>query len=139
VVSVTQAGAGIIAAFNMFDPPSQVGVTSACRVRGPSSTWLTTCPLTNTSRTTGANTLVSYSWTVQYTYNGAPKTFTQNTTIADFAVTEFCGFAGSAPGGANIPMTVSMTATDSNGVTATATSGTGTQPALQLVAYACGT
>lgn len=136
--TVNQTGAGIIAAFNMFDPLSQTGVVTACRVRGPINS-VTICPLTSTSRINGASTLANWAWTVQYTYDGKAKTLTQSSgTIQDFQFSEFCGLSGSSAGGTIIPLTVSLTVTDSNGVQATATSGTGTQPALQFVAYTCG-
>jgi hypothetical protein len=137
--AVTQTGAGIIAGFNMFDPPSQTDATTACRIRGATINSLSTCPLTTTSRVTGTSTLVNWSWTVRYTYDGVAKTQTQSSgTIQDYFVNEFCGLSPSSAGGTIIPLTVSLTVTDSNGVQATATSGTGAQPALSMVAYTCG-
>ena len=91
--------------------------------------------------------MVNWAWTVRYAYGGQQKTLSQNSgTIADLQFYEFCGVT--APFGANastnatadgtiIPLSVSLTVTDNNGVSATATSGSGTQPALVLVAYTC--
>lgn len=138
-IVVTQAGAGIIVAFDMFDAPSQAGSVTACRIRGAPGYPVTSCPLTTTARTTlPGNSLVNWAWTVKYTYDGQAKTQAQSTgSIQDFAVYEYCGLNPSSAGGTVIPLSVTLTVTDNNGVTATATSGTGNQPALSLVAYTC--
>ncbi len=137
-VTVNQTGAGIIVAFDMYDSGSQAGPVTSCRVRGAPGYPISNCPLLTTSRTTLSNTLVNWSWTITYTYDGQNKTQTQNTgAIQDFQFYEYCGKAGSSASGTVIPMTVSLTVTDSNGVQATATSGQGNQPALTFVAYTC--
>ena len=136
--TLSQTGAGLIVGFNMFDPPSQADGVTICRIRGPAAGSITTCPLTSTSRTTGTNALATYLWTVQYTYNGVAKTNRQDSNLPDFFVSEFCGLSPATASGTAIPITVSLTITDSDGVQATATSGVGGQPALQIVAYTCG-
>jgi hypothetical protein len=123
----------------MFDAASQIGPSTACRVRGAAAGTSVNCALTNTSRTTGSNTITNWAWTVTYNYGGQ-KTLTQSSgTVMDFQIVEQCGQTGAAAGGANIPLTVSLTVTDDSGATATATSGQGNQPALTLVGYTCGT
>jgi hypothetical protein len=136
-LTVNQTGSGIIVGFNMLDPNAQTGTVTACLVRGPTFS-LSVCPLLSTARTTGTNTLTNWAWTIRYTYDGQQKTQTQTSgTLIDFQFSEYCGSAGATAGGTTIPITVSLTVTDSNGVTATATSGLGVQPALAFVAYTC--
>ena len=137
-VTINQTGAGIIVAFDMYDTPSQAGPTSTCRVKGAPGYPITACPLSNTSRTTGSNSLVNYSWVISYTYDGQAKTQTQNTgSIRDFQFYEYCGLKGSSADGTVIPMSITLTVTDNNGITATAQSGAGNQPATTFVAYTC--
>ena len=138
-VTVTQTGANIIVAFDMTDPPSQAGSTSICRIKGSPGYPISTCPLGNTSRTTGSNFLVNWAWTIKYTYDGQDKTQAQNSgTLQDFQLQEYCGRNPSSAAGTAIPVSVSLTVTDNNGVQATATSGSGNQPALTMVTYTCG-
>lgn len=137
--TVNQTGAGIIVAFDMLDPPTQTGPVTSCRIKGAPGYPISSCPLTNTSRTTLSNSLVNWSWTVKYNYDGMAKTQTQNTgSIQDFAFYEYCGLNPSSASGVVIPLSVSLTVTDNNGIQATATSGTGAQPALSMVAFTCG-
>jgi hypothetical protein len=123
----------------MFDSNSQEGETTACRLRGPSVSTPTQCPLRSTSRTTvETNRITNWAWTVRYTYQGQQKTLTQNSgTVMDLPFYEFCGAPATVNEGESIPLSVSLTVTDSNGVSATATSGSGVQPALVLVTYTC--
>jgi len=138
-LNVSQTGAGIIVAFEMLDPPTQAGPVAACRIRGLPGYPISTCPLTTASRTTGTNSIVNWAWTITYTYDGAAKTQTQNTgSIQNFQFYEYCGRPPSSAAGTVIPIAVSLTVTDNNGIQATATSGTGNQPALSMVAYTCG-
>ena len=139
-LTVNQTGAAIIVSFSLFDPSAQVGPTNVCRLRGGSSNSPTTCTFADTSRSNSSSFFTNWAWNIQYTYDGKPKTFVQSSpTITSFQLTELCGLAGSAPGGATIPMSVSLTVTDQNGVMATGTAGQGTIPAMALIAYACGT
>jgi hypothetical protein len=78
---------------------------------------------------------VSQSWTVDYTYN-TPINVTG--TGSSISFTDACGKANSTDDGVAQPLTVTLTVTDSNGVTATATSGVGTQPALSVRLFTCG-
>jgi hypothetical protein len=138
-VTVTQTGEGLIAAFDMYDPPSQGGPTAVCRIKGGGGNPPTSCPLLSTSRPTLSNYLVNWAWTIKYTYDGQDKIITQSSpTITQFAVSDFCGLNPSSKDGVNIPLSVSLTVTDNNGIQATATSGSGNQPAMVLVAYTCG-
>ena len=137
-VTISQAGAGLIAAFDMFDPPTTTGPVTVCTVRGATVSTLTNCPLLTTSRST-TSSVANWAWTIRYTYGGVAKTQTQNSgTISDFYFNEYCGVSPASATGTLVPITVTLTVTDANGVTATATSGSGTQPALSYNAYTCG-
>jgi hypothetical protein len=93
--------------------------------------------LNSTSFTLGTNTIVSYAWTVQYTYETA-KTLTQAGPSPTLAITDVCGLNQSTAEGAAQPISVSLTVTDNLGATSTATAGVGSQPALQLRLFLCG-
>lgn len=136
--TVSQAGAGLVPAFNLFDPASQGDATTTCRFRGATSNTQTTCQLASTSYTLGANSLIWYIWKVQYTYAGAAKTFTQAGTSTTFSFGDVCGQAPSSATGTVSPLSAQLTVIDSNGNQATATSGTGNQLALQIAAFTCG-
>ena len=136
--TVSQAGTGIVPAFNLFDPVSQGDATTTCRFRGATSTSLSTCQLASTSYTLGPNSIIWYIWKVQYTYAGVAKTLTQASPSTTFSFGDNCGQAPSSAGGTASPMSVQLTVIDSNGNQATATSGSGTQLALQIAAYTCG-
>ena len=137
-LTITQTGQGIIPSFNMYDPPSVGGPTNTCRVRGSDPFSLTTCPLLNTTRG-GRAQLTNWAWTIRYTYGGVAKVSTQSSpTITDFWFSEFCGLAGSSAEGTAIPLSIALTVTDADGIQATATSGSGNQPAATMVAYTCG-
>jgi hypothetical protein len=76
---------------------------------------------------------------VQYTYVDA-KLLQATTTVPTFSFTETCGQAngGATDTGALQPIDVQLVVTDSLGNTATANSGTGGLPALQLQLFNCG-
>ncbi len=133
-VTVNQAGSGVIASFNLLDPSTQAGPATECWFKSVAGL-PTTCTLTSTSFTTGPLPIVSYAWTVQYTYVTA-KTITGSN--AQLAFSDLCGQTTSTPEGASNPLSVTLTVTDSAGNTATATSGTGSQPALAVRLFACG-
>ncbi|MCU1382794.1 MAG: Serine/threonine kinase associate protein KapC [Acidobacteria bacterium] len=139
--TVAQAGSssstGIVAAFQLFDPGSQQGATTECRIRSASGA-PTTCTLQSTSFTLGTNAVVSYSWNVQYTYDTV-KTFTG--TSPTLAITDVCGTLPNTiatTDGASQPLSVSLTVTDNLGATATAISGTGSQAPLVMRFFVCG-
>jgi hypothetical protein len=135
-ISVNQAGSGIVAAFSLFDAATQASPTTECWFR--SLTGLpTTCVLQSTSFSLGANTIVSYVWTVQYTYVTV-KTLTQSGSNPQFTFTDSCGQFSSTADGVAQPLQVQLTVTDSLGNTATAIAGTGSQPALQVRLFNCG-
>ena len=133
--TVTQSPAvGLIASFQMFDPASQSASTTECRFRSALAS-PTTCTLQSTSFTLGANAIVSYAWTVQYTYDTVKVLTGSNST---FPITDTCGGTTSTADGVAQPLSVTLTVTDNLGSTATATSGVGSQPALQARLYTCG-
>jgi hypothetical protein len=126
---------GVVAAFQMFDPASQSGPTTECRftsLTGQPST----CTLRSTSFTFDATPIVSYSWNIQYTYGGAVNTITGTSSSID--VVDTCGKLQSTDDGASNPLSVSLTITDGRGNTATATAGSGNQPAMAVRLYNCG-
>jgi hypothetical protein len=139
-ITVSQAAAGGTAAglsvsFQLLDPAAQGGPTTECRFRDQSGTNSTTCTLQSTSFATGTNSIVSQTWNVQYTYVTV-KTFLGTNPTLSF--TDTCGQLTSTDDGVAQPLSVTLTVVDSNGVTATATSGVGAQPALFVRLYTCG-
>jgi hypothetical protein len=136
-VTVSQAAAAatsVIASFELIDPSSQSGATTECRFRGPAAS-STTCTLRSTSFTLGPTTVVSYAWSVQYTYG---TVVTLSGTSSNLSFTDSCGKDQSTDAGAANPLSVSLTVTDSAGATATATAGAGSQPGLFVRLFTCG-
>jgi hypothetical protein len=131
--TVNQA-AGLVAQFQLFDPASQPGATTDCRFRNPTSQ-PSTCTLRSTSFTFDATAIVSYSWNIQYTYDTV-KTITGTGSSID--IVDTCGQPQATDDGVANPLSVSLTITDAKGNTATATSGSGSQPALNVRLYNCG-
>ena len=85
----------------------------------------------------GTATIVNYSWNVQYFYvNGV--TLSQSGSNPQFSFTAMCGGTGSTDDGALQSLQVILTVTDSSGNSATASSGSGSQPPLFLRLYTCG-
>jgi hypothetical protein len=136
--TVNQGGnTGVVAAFQLFDPGAQPGATTECRVRS-ATTAPTTCTLQSTSFPLGTNAVVSYAWTVQYTYDTSKTITGTNSTLA---ITDVCGTLPNTiatTDGASQPLSVTLTVTDNLGATATATSGTGSQAALVMRFFVCG-
>jgi hypothetical protein len=125
---------GLVAAFQMFDPATQAGPTTECRftsLTGQPST----CTLRSTSFTFDATPIVSYSWNIQYTY-GTVKTIAGTASSID--IVDTCGQLQSTDDGASNPLSVSLTVTDARGNTATATAGSGSQPAMVVRLFNCG-
>jgi hypothetical protein len=121
----------------MFDFGRQGTPTTECQFRSLSG-GSTTCTLDSTSFPLSTNTIVSYAWTVQYTYV-TPKTLTDSgPTKNQFSFTDTCGQPTSTDDGASQPLIVTLTVTDNLGNTATATSGSGDQPALFVRLFTCG-
>jgi len=104
-------------------------------IQGATSLSTTTCTLRSTSIALGTNTIVSQSWTVSYTYDG-PKP--SGGTAPTLSFTDTCGLLGSTDDGIAQPLSVTLTVTDPNGQTATATAGSGSQPPLFVRLYTCG-
>jgi hypothetical protein len=136
-VTITQ-DAGVIAAFNLFDPSQTTAATNVCQFRGAAGS-TTTCTLRSTSFTGGANAISTYTWTVQYTY-GTVKVTSASGTASSLSFTDSCGVAnaGATDDGALNPLDVTLTVTDSAGNTATARSGAGNQPNLFVQLFNCG-
>ena len=138
-VTVNQAAgsgsSGVVASFQLFDLAAQAGPTTECRFRSETGTAATTCSLRSTSFTLGTNAIVSQSWTVQYMYD-VQKTMTGTDPTLSF--TDTCGKATATDDGLAQPLQVTLTVTDNNGVTSTATSGSGSQPALFVRLFNCG-
>jgi hypothetical protein len=137
-VTVTQ-DAGVFASFNLFDPGQNgAGATSICAFRSINGGF-TTCTLRSTSFTQGIQTVVNFSWTVQYTY-ATTKVLTASGSDPTFTITDQCGVAngGATDDGALQPLDVTLTVTDAAGNTATAKSGQGSQPKLFVQLFNCG-
>lgn len=136
-VTVSQ-DAGVIAAFNLFDPGQTTGATNVCQWRGAAGS-SNTCTLRSTSFTGGANAIATYTWTVQYTY-GTVKVISASGASSSLAFTDSCGLAnaGATDEGALNPLDVTLTVTDSGGNTNTAKSGAGNQPNLFVQLFNCG-
>jgi hypothetical protein len=140
IVTVTQSAAGVgatlVASFNLIDPATQGGATTECRIRSATSQ-TTTCVLQSTSFTFGANTIVSYAWSFRYEYDTS-RTVDQTTSSPTLSFTDVCGLSGSTDDGAARSLDVTLTVTDNLGATATARSGAGSQPALSVRLFKCG-
>lgn len=132
-VTITQSAAGIVAGFQLFDPSTSVSATTECRVTSNTGT---TCTLRSTSFPTGATALVNFAWTAQWT-DGAVITRSQSGTGTSFDITYTCGGTQSTVDGVAQPLAVTLTVTDSAGNAATASSGSGSQPALVMRLFKC--
>ena len=128
---------GIVASFIMLDPNQTAGSTLECFFRGPAGGSQTTCTLQSTSFTGGSNPIVNYAWSSQYTY-GTVKTNTQSGPSATSSFVDSCGLTSSTADGVSQPLAVTLTVTDSRGNTATATAGSGSQPAMFVRLFTCG-
>jgi Viral BACON domain len=138
-VTVSQsAGTGsstsVVASFQLFDSAAQAGATTECRFRSATGA-ASTCTLRSTSFTLGTTSIVSQSWSVDYVYDAA-KTITGTAPTLSF--TDTCGKPTSTDDGVSQPLNVKLTVTDSAGNSATATSGSGSQPALFVRLFTCG-
>jgi hypothetical protein len=131
-VTINQDSSALIAAFELFDPATQTRATTECRINSSP----TTCQLRSGSFTFGGNFIVSYQWTVQYTY-GTVKTLSETTSSPTFSFSDSCGGQSSEPTGPAQVLSVTLTATDNFGDTATAVSGSGNQPPLVVRLFSC--
>jgi hypothetical protein len=138
VVSVGSVAtpAAIVASFQFFDPATQTGATNTCRITSNLTSSPSTCEVRSTSFTTGTNTIVTYDWTVQYTY-GTVKIITQTGSVPTVSFSDTCGGPTSTDDGVAQPLAVTLTVTDNLGAKATATSGSGSQPPLQIRLFKC--
>ena len=127
------ATSGIAASFVLFDPGLSTSPTTECRI---TSGIATTCTLQSFSTPLGTNSLVSFSWTAQWT-DGTVQTRTQDGANTVFSFTWTCGGPGSTDDGAARPLAVTLTVTDNAGGTATVSSGSGSQPPLFLRLFKC--
>jgi predicted phage tail protein len=140
-VSVTVGGsvapAPLVVGFQFFDPATQAAATTSCNIVSNLTNSPSTCQARSTSFATGANAIVLYEWTAQYFY-GAVKSVTQSGANATtFSFGDTCGGPGSTDTGAAQALSITLTVTDNLGNKATAVSGTGSQPPLQLRLFKC--
>ncbi|HET9830755.1 MAG TPA: BACON domain-containing protein [Vicinamibacterales bacterium] len=135
-VTVTQ-DPGVFAAFNLFDPAQSTNATNVCAFRSATG-GSTTCTLRSTSFTQGTAGVVSFEWTVQYTY-GTAKVITQSGDSSSVSFTDQCGVAngGATDDGALQPLDVTLTVTDAFGNTSTAKAGEGNQPKMFVQLWNC--
>jgi len=135
-VTVTQ-DPGVFAAFNLFDPAQSANATNVCAFRSATG-GSTTCTLRSTSFTQGTAPVVSFEWTVQYTYASA-KVITQSGDSSSVSFTDQCGVAngGATDDGALQSLDVTLTVTDSLGNTSTAKAGEGNQPKMFVQLWNC--
>jgi hypothetical protein len=117
----------------MFDPATSASVTTECRITSATGS---TCRLESTSFPLGTNGLSSYSWRVQWT-DGDVVTRTQDGAASTFSFSWTCGGPASTTDGAAQPLAVTLTVTDTNGNTATVSSGSGSQPPLFIRLFTC--
>jgi len=135
-VTVTQAGIPLFVGFRLIDPGRGPEPRTECQIRSLTST-PTTCQLESTSFPLGTNGIVSYAWTVSYTYP-SDKSLFQVGTNPNFAFTDMCGQTGSTDSGFEVFLSVTLTVTDTEGNSVTVRSDTPEQPLLKLRAYTCG-
>jgi hypothetical protein len=112
--------------FLFYDYSRSTNSTTECQLRRPN----TPCTLV-ASTTSLPQAVASYYWYVVYNYGGV-KVVTQTSASNTLTFTESCG-AQEGP----VDLSVTLTATDAAGNTATVYAGQGFQPALQLRVFAC--
>jgi hypothetical protein len=133
-VTINQSGGGLSVSFTMRDPAiSGAAVVTECRIRESNGS---TCLLESTSFPLGTSSITRYDWTVQYNYVTL-KTLTQTGSSSSFSFTDSCGGVGSTDDGVSAPLSVTLTVTDDQGNSATATAGSGSQPPLFLRLFKC--
>ena len=125
-LQVNQGSASHNLEFQFFDPARSTSPITECQIRSTA----TICTLTAVATLPAA--IVDYNWLVEYAYGGA-RVREQVGQLSTLSFTESCA---TSPG-AVVPITVTLTATDAAGNRATIYSGRGSQPALQLRAFAC--
>jgi hypothetical protein len=128
-LDVEQSSASHNLSFQFFDPAVSANPTTECQIRGTA----TICTLN--AATTFPAAVATYAWRVEYVY-GSHKVRTQSGPLSSMSFTEACHGANS-PSGSVVPITVTLTATDTQGRSATVASGQGSQAALQLRAFTC--
>jgi hypothetical protein len=80
---------------------------------------------------------VTYAWNVQYTY-GTIKNLTAIGPSPTLSITDICGGSTSTSDGVAQPLFVTLTVTDDQGNSATASAGSGSQPPLTIRLFTCG-
>ncbi|HEX6214987.1 MAG TPA: hypothetical protein VFZ38_09225, partial [Vicinamibacterales bacterium] len=110
-------------------PATSTAPTTECQLK----TTRTECRLTAVTPNL-SSPIVNYLWRVEYAYGGS-KAWAQSSAAPSFSFFESC--SASEPAGTPIPLTVTMTATDAAGRSATVMSGQGEQPALYLRSFNC--
>ena len=125
---------------SLLDPSqSTLGVT-VCQIRSSSGAQ-TTCTLQAHATPLVAQTIVSYTWFVQYTY-GTVKVFSASrsggSNFSSLSFSDTCGQTGATDTGARQPLDVTLTVTDNLGNTVVARSGSGNQSNLFVQLFNCG-
>jgi hypothetical protein len=115
-------------AFTMTDPNAGSGAATTCSIRSTA----TPCTFASTGEVVGP---VTYAWTATYDY-GTTITHTQSGTSPNFSFTQACGGPGATAAGVEVPLNVTLTVTDTNGIT-TVQSGSGSQPPLTIKFFTC--
>ena len=128
-LDVEQASPSHNLSFQFFDPAVSAAPTTECQIRGTA----TICTLQAT--TTFPAAVANYAWRVEYVY-GSQRVRTQSGALSSMSFTEACSSANS-PSGSVVPISVTLTATDTQGRSATVYTGQGGQAALQLRAFTC--
>jgi hypothetical protein len=127
-LDVDQSSPSHSLAFAFFDPARSTSPVTECQIRS------TTTICTLTAVVTLPAAVSRYEWVVEYAYDGS-RVWTQSGQLPTLSFTESC--AASPGSGAVIPVSVSLTAVDVQGNSATIYSGQGSQPALQLRSFPC--
>lgn len=128
---VEQAASPTTLTVQLFDPFRSSNATTNCQIR--SSGAANTCNLVASTNLPGAVT--SYVWSASYVYGTTTKTVTQSSASNTLAITDQCGRTGSSAEGTAADLTVSVTATDSQGNTQSLSIGAGV---LRMTFYTCG-
>lgn len=127
---VNQSASPFNLSFTFLDPAkSGSSPVTECEIRSAS----TICTLSSTTNSL-PQAVATYDWTVTYSYGGS-RTRTQKSSASTFSFTESCGASESS--GTVVPISVTLTATDTAGNAMTIYSGQGFQPALQLRTFNC--
>jgi hypothetical protein len=130
--TVRQTGSPYAVSFTLVDGFRSVNTTNECHIR--SST--TPCTFTASTNLPGNN--VTFTWAASYNYGNTAKIVRQASTNNVFVVSDSCGGQGSTTGGEAYDLTVELRVEDDRGNVVTIASGQGSQPALLMKMFTCG-